>query len=117
MFYWLLLACAILFEVTGTLSMKWATQSDHPRGLYVMLLMIACSYISLSVAIKKIAMGVAYAMWEGIGIILITFFSVFLFNETLSLSKLVGLLLLLCGITLIKIGSRTRRPPMSKGTR
>lgn len=115
MFYWLLLALAIGFEVTGTLSMKWSTESGHPAGLYFMLVMIACSYISLSIAIKKIALGVAYAMWEGVGIVLITFFSVLLFNETLSVTKLAGLGLLIAGITLIKLGTCTRRQKVSEG--
>ena len=47
-----------------------------------MLVMIALSYIFLAFAVKKIALGVAYALWEGIGILLITLFSVMLFDET-----------------------------------
>ncbi|MBT0727214.1 multidrug/spermidine efflux SMR transporter subunit MdtJ [Rosenbergiella australiborealis] len=110
MFYWILLVLAILFEVTGTLSMKWSTLTGSASGFYIMLLMIACSYLSLSIAIKKIALGVAYAMWEGIGIILISLFSLGLFNESLSGYKLLGLTLLILGITLIKFGSRIKDP-------
>ncbi|MCW0353863.1 Spermidine export protein MdtJ [Pantoea ananatis] len=59
----------------------------------------------LSFAIKRIALGVAYALWEGIGILLITLFSVQLFDETLSLMKICGLITLITGILLIKVGS------------
>ncbi len=82
MFYWILLALAIIAEITGTLSMKWASVSDGNTGFILMLVMISLSYIFLSFAVKKIALGVAYALWEGIGILLITLFSVLIFDET-----------------------------------
>lgn len=53
----------------------------------------------LSFAVKKIALGVAYALWEGIGILFITLFSVLLFDETLSTMKVAGLVSLVLGIT------------------
>lgn len=55
MFYWILLALAIVAEITGTLSMKWASVSDGSTGFILMLVMITLSYIFLSFAVKKIA--------------------------------------------------------------
>ncbi|WP_052282524.1 multidrug/spermidine efflux SMR transporter subunit MdtJ [Kluyvera genomosp. 1] len=106
MFYWILLALAIVAEITGTLSMKWASVSDGNTGFILMLVMIALSYIFLSFAVKKIALGVAYALWEGIGILLITLFSVMLFDESLTIMKAAGLATLVAGIVLIKSGTR-----------
>ncbi|STW14786.1 Spermidine export protein mdtJ [Klebsiella pneumoniae subsp. rhinoscleromatis] len=62
MFYWILLALAIIAEITGTLSMKWASVSGGHTGFILMLAMIALSYIFLAFAVKKIALGVAYAL-------------------------------------------------------
>lgn len=107
MFYWILLALAIVAEITGTLSMKWASESGGNAGFILMLVMIAVSYILLSFAVKKIALGVAYALWEGIGILLITLFSVAIFGETLTTMKVAGLATLVCGIVLIKSGTRS----------
>ena len=107
MFYWILLALAIVAEITGTLSMKWATETGGDAGFILMLVMIAVSYILLSFAVKKIALGVAYALWEGIGILLITLFSVVIFGESLSLIKVAGLATLVCGIVLIKSGTHS----------
>ncbi|MDU3304354.1 MAG: SMR family transporter, partial [Enterobacter ludwigii] len=45
MFYWILLALAIVAEITGTLSMKWASVSDGNTGFILMLVMISLSYI------------------------------------------------------------------------
>ncbi len=53
MFYWILLALAIVAEITGTLSMKWASVSDGNTGFILMLVMITLSYIFLSFAVKK----------------------------------------------------------------
>ncbi|HBC83397.1 multidrug/spermidine efflux SMR transporter subunit MdtJ [Pseudescherichia vulneris] len=107
--YWILLALAIVAEITGTLSMKWASVNDDKAGFIFMLVMIALSYIFLSFAVKRIALGVAYAIWEGLGILLITLFSVMLFDETLSAMKVVGLLTLVTGVALIKSGTLARK--------
>ncbi|MBI6547302.1 multidrug/spermidine efflux SMR transporter subunit MdtJ [Xenorhabdus lircayensis] len=106
MIYWIFLALAIVAEVIGTLSMKHASVSGDFTGMIVMYTMITTSYILLALAVKKVALGVAYALWEGIGILFITAFSVLWFDETLSLMKMGGLALLIAGIALIKIGAK-----------
>ncbi|MBG6240989.1 MAG: multidrug/spermidine efflux SMR transporter subunit MdtJ [Candidatus Symbiopectobacterium sp. Dall1.0] len=115
MIYWIFLACAIAAEIIGTLSMKYASLSGSPLGHMVMYGMIALSYLLLSIAIKRVAMGVAYALWEGIGIIFITLFSVMLFDESLSVLKVIGLAILLVGILLVKSGGR--KAPTATTTR
>ncbi|MBC8949497.1 MULTISPECIES: multidrug/spermidine efflux SMR transporter subunit MdtJ [Xenorhabdus] len=106
MIYWVFLVLAIVTEVIGTLSMKQASVSGDFTGMVVMYTMITTSYILLAVAVKKVALGVAYALWEGIGILFITTFSVMWFNESLSLMKISGLVLLIAGIALIKMGEK-----------
>ncbi|MFC0179500.1 multidrug/spermidine efflux SMR transporter subunit MdtJ [Thorsellia kenyensis] len=103
--YWFCLFLAILFEVIGTLSMKWATMTEGLSGYVIMLVMIAISYIFLSYAVKQIDIGVAYALWEGIGLLLITSFSVTFFDEALTPLKVIGLITLVAGIALIKSGT------------
>ncbi len=116
MIYWILLGLAIVAEITGTLSMKWSSVNESNMGYIFMLVMIAISYIFLAFSVKKIALGVAYAMWEGIGILFITLFSVMLFDESISPLKILGLTTLVIGIALIKSGTREKksRPVMSE---
>ncbi|WP_407568603.1 multidrug/spermidine efflux SMR transporter subunit MdtJ [Pantoea sp. GABEPS69] len=111
MFAWVLLLLAIFSEIIGTLAMKWSSVDESGSGYLIMLVMIACSYIFLSFAVKKIAHGVAYALWEGIGIVLITLFSVQLFGEPLSPMKIAGLTVLIAGIMLIKTGTTQKKEP------
>ncbi|MBP6121263.1 MULTISPECIES: multidrug/spermidine efflux SMR transporter subunit MdtJ [Providencia] len=106
MIYWIFLALAIVTEVIGTLSMKHASVSGDFTGMAVMYVMIATSYVLLAIAVKKVALGVAYALWEGIGILFITTFSVMWFGESLSPMKIGGLVLLITGIGLIKSGTK-----------
>ncbi|MBJ3816171.1 multidrug/spermidine efflux SMR transporter subunit MdtJ [Shimwellia pseudoproteus] len=107
--YWILLLLAIIAEITGTLTLKWASINNHPQGYIFMLVMITLSYVLLAFSVKKIALGVAYALWEGIGILFITVFSALLFNESLSVVKIIGLLTLVVGIVLIKSGTQPKK--------
>lgn len=104
MIYWIFLALAIMAEVIGTLSMKYAIVNGGITGHIVMYIMIITSYILLSLAIKRVALGVAYALWESIGILFITFFSVIWFDEPFSLTKLTGIAILVIGIVMLKSG-------------
>lgn len=106
MFYWMCFFVAVLTEITGTLSMKYAIMTDGTLGMSIMYIMITCSYICLAIAIKRIPLGVAYAIWEGIGGFFITVFSVFFFKEPMNVIKLTGLLVLLAGIILVKSGEK-----------
>lgn len=106
MVYWIYLLLAIVTEVTGTVSMKYASISGGITGDIIMYVMITCSYILLSVAIKKIPLGVAYALWEGVGGLAITCISVTWFDEPMSILKATGLILLLIGIGLVKDGTK-----------
>ena len=54
MFYWILLALAIIAEITGTLSMKWASVSGGHTGFILMLAMIALSYIFLPLRLNRL---------------------------------------------------------------
>ena len=116
MIYWIFLACAIAAEIIGTLSMKWASLSGGMTGNIVMLVMITISYIMLSFAVKRVALGVAYALWEVIGILFITLFSVLWFDESMSMMKLMGLATLIAGIALVKSGTvKTKKSPAKAG--
>lgn len=107
--YWILLGLVIVIEIIGTLLMKWASVSEGNGGFILMLVMIFLSYIFFFFVVKKIVLGVVYALWEGIGILFIILFSVLLFDESLSLMKIVGLIILVVGIVLIKLGIRKAR--------
>ncbi len=103
---WIYLFVAIIAEVIGTASMKLAALHFPLLGHAVMYGMVGLSYFFLALAIKRVPVGVAYALWEGIGIVLITLVSVTWMGESLGWIKALGLGVMIAGILLIKAGTR-----------
>ncbi|WP_438748367.1 SMR family transporter [Pararhizobium sp. O133] len=101
---WIFLALAIATEVIGLTVMKAASSGDGIWGYVVMYISIALSYFFLAKAVKMISVGVAYAIWEGSGIALITLVSVFVFNHVLNTQEMIGLVMAVTGIILVNAG-------------
>jgi spermidine export protein MdtJ len=97
---WFFLSLAIFSEVAGSLFMKWNQLQDSSHQ-WIFYLLIILSYILLSGAVKRIPIAVAFASWEGAGLLLISVVSYFLFDEHLSLLQIGGIVLAAVGILLI----------------
>ncbi|KAA0021620.1 DMT family transporter [Antrihabitans cavernicola] len=100
---WLLLGCAIVSEVTGTLSLKAAL--DHP-GWYVL---VAVGYASSFVLLDRVLraglpLGVAYGIWGAVGVALTAGLSAVIFGETLTGVMIVGMALVIAGVLCIELG-------------
>lgn len=65
---------------------------------------LALSYFFLAQSVRRIAVGVAYAVWEGLGLTLLTVVGLTVFGESLSLQQLVGLVLAVVGIVCVTLG-------------
>ena len=98
---WFFLIFAIVFEVLGTSFLKMQNQI---LGYAFMALFIGFSYFFMAKAIKKIQIGVAYAVWELLGIILILLVSFLFFKESLKISQILGIVLSIIGIIMINLG-------------
>ena len=101
---WLFLFLAIVTEVVGTLTMNESGHSGNPWMYVLMWVFIASSYTFLSFALRKIPVGIAIAIWEGLGTALITGISILFLHESVSVQKLVGLGLAVFGIVLLHFG-------------
>lgn len=91
------LALAIIFEVLGTTSMKFSDGMRNIGFVVIMLTFYILSLSMLSIALKNWEVGVAYAIWSGFGIALITTIGIVFFNETISISKAIFILLIVIG--------------------
>lgn len=107
--HWCALFIAIALEVSGTSIMKlshdWAFAYAPQVGLLIMWLCIALSYYSLSLATLAMPVGVAFALWDGIGLVLITLCSVLFMNEIITMTKAAGLCCVLAGGLLVHHGT------------
>lgn len=101
----LYLAAAILFEVIGTIALKMsATGSTLWYGaLTVLSYLIA--FLLLWAALRTLPLGPVYATWSGIGITLTALAGVFIFKESLDITGLIGMALIVIGILLLNIFS------------
>lgn len=111
---WMFLTLAILTEVSGVSVMNLLTQNGGMTGYLVMYACITLSYVCLGFAVKRISVGVAFAVWEGLGIALITAISLLLFDSVLSAQELAGLALVVVGIVMINAGEE-HAPAHGKG--
>jgi small multidrug resistance pump len=100
------LAFAIAFEVTGSALLLKSQQFTRPLPTIGMGACYVASFYFLSHALKAIPLGVAYAIWAGAGIILITVITVILFRQTLDVAALVGIGFIVCGIVIMRAFSR-----------
>ncbi|MPS25505.1 MAG: QacE family quaternary ammonium compound efflux SMR transporter [Alcaligenaceae bacterium] len=102
--HWFFLAVAIAAEVAGTSFMKWSSVHGHLGGLAAMFILLGASYYALSLAVIRVPVGLAYAVWEGVGLVAITLVSLAWFGESLGPMKAAGIAAVLGGILLIKRG-------------
>lgn len=101
MYYWCMLALAVVAEVLSTVGMKYATTSSPMLGYVMMAIMISLSFYAFSRAIVHIPLAVSYAIWEGLGLFLIGVAGVVLFGEYLSMGEILAIALMLFGLLLV----------------
>lgn len=101
MYYWVMLALAVVAEVISTVGMKYAATSSPVYGYLIMAIMISLSFYAFSRAVVHIPLAVSYAIWEGLGLFLIGVAGVVLFGEYLSLGEMGAIALMLTGLLLV----------------
>ena len=104
---YLYLAAAIVLEVIGTSFLK---ATDGFRNMWPTVI-VAASYIGtfyfMSLAIKTIPVGIAYAVWSGIGIVLIALIGWLVLKQALDLPAIVGMAMIVGGVVVINTLSRS----------
>lgn len=96
--YWLYLFTAIFFGVFGTVCMKLSSGLKKWKPTLSLCLFYLISFVSLTFALQGMDMSLVYAVWSGIGTILIAVLSYFMFDESMSLKKVISLLLVVIGV-------------------
>jgi len=101
--YWIYLIIAILTEVVGTTMMKASQGLTKIVPAVLMFVMYAISFIFMALALKKLEVSTAYAIWSGLGTALISAIGIYWFHESLTLPKVVGTGLVIAGVVLLNI--------------
>jgi small multidrug resistance pump len=106
---WVLLAGAIVTEVTGTLALRGAL--DH-SWLYAVTAVgeVTSFYLLVKVLQAGMPLGVAYGVWSALGVAATAVLSALLFDEAFTGVMVLGLALIIGGVVLVENGSREREP-------
>ncbi|WP_438617525.1 DMT family transporter [Oryzifoliimicrobium ureilyticus] len=102
-----MLFLAIVLEVIGTTALQASQQFTR---LWPTLIMAACycsAFYCLSVTLKTIPVGIAYAIWSGLGIVLISIVGLVFFKQKLDLPAILGLGLIITGVLIVNLFSKS----------
>ena len=104
---YLYLALAILLEVTGSGFMKASDGFSKIVPTMVTIVSYIACFFFLSQALKFIPLGIAYAIWAGLGIVLTAVVSVVIFKQTLDIPSVIGIILIISGVIVMNTFSKT----------
>ncbi|HML42973.1 MAG: QacE family quaternary ammonium compound efflux SMR transporter [Hyphomicrobium zavarzinii] len=99
------LALAIVLEVIATSALKASEGFSKPLPTLVVAIGYGAAFYFLSLALRTIPVGVAYAVWSGIGIVLISAIGWVAFGQKLDLAALIGLSLIIAGVIVVNVFS------------
>ena len=99
---WVIVAIAGLMETGWALGLKYSEGFAKLVPSVVTVVLALGSFYLLSVAMKSLPVGTAYAVWVGIGAIGTAIAAVFLFHEPVNVMRVTGVLLILAGIVALK---------------
>ena len=104
---YLYLVAAILVEVMATSALKASEGFSKLGPSLIVVVGYGLSFFFLSLTLRTIPVGVVYAIWSGIGIVLITAVAWVLFKQTLDRPALIGMGLIVAGVAVINLFSKT----------
>jgi small multidrug resistance pump len=102
---WIFLSVAILTEVVATSALKASDGFSKLAPSIVVIVGYVLSFYFLSLALKGIPVGIAYATWAGLGIVLITAIAWVVYGQKLDLGALVGMTFILVGVVVMNLFS------------
>ncbi|ROQ90896.1 DMT family transporter [Desulfosoma caldarium] len=103
---WLFLVAAILAEVIATSSLKASVGFTKLWPSVIVVLGYGLAFYFLSLALRTIPVGIAYAIWAGLGIALISLAGWVFFGQKLDAASIVGIGLIVAGVAVINIFSK-----------
>jgi small multidrug resistance pump len=97
---------AVLSEVIATTSLKFSEGFTKLLPSIIVVLGYGLSFYLLSISLKLMPIGIAYALWSGIGIILTVIAGILIWRESLDWARVVGIIFIIVGILIINLFSK-----------
>jgi small multidrug resistance pump len=104
---WLFLSIAIISEVVATSALKSSNGFSQFWPSLVVIAGYAAAFFFLSLTLRTIPVGVAYAIWSGVGIVLITAIGWLVLGQSLDTPAIIGLTLIIMGVVVLNVFSKS----------
>ena len=104
---WVYLFLAITSEVIATASLKSTEGFTKPIPSIIVLIGYCAAFYFLSLTLDTISIGVAYAIWSGVGVATITVVSFFLYDQKIDLAGILGIGLIIAGVIVLRLFSES----------
>lgn len=100
------LLLAILFETSATSLLKVSDGFSKPLPTIASIILYILSFYCLSSCLKTVPIGIAYAIWSALGIVLVTVVGIFAFKQTPDWAAIIGLSLIIVGVIVLNLFSK-----------
>jgi small multidrug resistance pump len=104
---WIYLGVAIVSEVIGTSALNASAGFSRLWPSLIVVAGYAVAFYCLSLALKSIPVGIAYAIWSGVGVALIALVGWAIFGQALDAPAIIGIALIVAGVIVLNVFSRT----------
>lgn len=104
---WIILLIAVIGEVVATTSLKLSEGFTKLVPSVVVVVGYAIAFYCLSITLKSIPLGIAYAVWSGLGIVTVSILGWPVFGQKLDIWALLGMFLIICGVLILNLLSKT----------
>lgn len=104
---WLTLGGAIVCEVAGISLLQASNQFSRPLPTIGMGLCYLMAFYLLSLTLRSMPVGIAYAVWSGLGVVLISIIGLVAFKQRLDWPAIAGLMMIVGGVIVINLFSKT----------
>ncbi|QKE37671.1 DMT family transporter [Ferrovum myxofaciens] len=103
---WFYLVIAIVSEVLATSALKSSLQFTRLVPSLIVIVGYASSFYFLSLTLRTIPIAIAYAVWSGVGLVLITMVGWYIYDQKLDFVSVLGIFLIASGIIVLNVFSR-----------
>ena len=107
MSHWLALAIAIFAEVIGTTALKASNEFTRLFPSVIVVVGYGTAFYFMSISMRVLPVGVMYAIWSGMGIVLISLLGWLVYRQTLDLPAMIGMGFIISGVVIINVFSKT----------
>lgn len=105
--HWLALAIAIMAEVIGTTALKVSNEFTRIVPSFIVVISYAVAFYFMSISLRVLPVGIMYAIWSGMGIVLISILGWLVYKQTLDMPAMIGLAFIIAGVIVINVFSKS----------